>query len=178
MGSMNRGQVFELAFWTLFAVGAFAISFDFDRDIEIYKFGASGWPRAVIVFIVLAVLGQLYHDLRERKRQDPQPSSEETQGADVARGAAYYVRVGAVLLVPLIYAACLERLGFYFLTPVFIIAFLLIGGERRWGWIIGVTAFLYIFYLLLFAKLLYVGLPTGNVHPFYDFSNWLLVKIR
>lgn len=28
------------------------------------------------------------------------------------------------------------------------------------------------------AKLLCVGLPTGNVHPFSDFSNWLLVKLR
>ena len=178
MGSMNRGQIFELAFWTFFAVGAFAVSFDFDRDIEIYKFGASGWPRAVILFIVLAVLGQLYHDLRERKTQRREAPGEVAKPAEIERDTGYYVRVGAILLVPLIYAALLERLGFYFLTPVFIIVFLLIGGERRWGWIIGVTAFLYAAYLLLFAKLLYVGLPTGNVHPFYDFSNWLLVKIR
>ncbi len=178
MGSMSRGQLFELAFWTLFAVGAFAVSFDFDRDIEIYRFGASGWPRAIIVFIVLAVLGQLYHDLRERKTGGQQAEVEAARPAGVERDAAYYLRVGAVLLVPLVYAALLERLGFYFLTPVFIVVFLLIGGERRWGWIIGVTIFLYALYLLLFAKLLYVGLPTGNVHPFYDFSNWLLVKIR
>lgn len=178
MGSMNRGQIFELAFWTFFAVGAFAVSFDFDRDIEIYKFGASGWPRAIILFIVLAVLGQLYHDLRERGTQRQTKVSDDTKPAAVERDTGYYLRVGAILLVPLIYAALLERVGFYFLTPVFIIAFLLIGGERRWGWIIGVTVFLYALYLLLFAKLLYVGLPTGNVHPFYDFSNWLLVKIR
>ena len=31
------------------------------RTIEIYKYGASAWPRAIILLIAIAAMGQLYH---------------------------------------------------------------------------------------------------------------------
>jgi len=32
--------------------------------------------------------------------------------------------------------------------------------------------------LLFFVKLLYVGLPTGNIKPFYDFGNWIVTLLQ
>jgi hypothetical protein len=76
------------------------------------------------------------------------------------------------------YAILLPYLGFYTLTPFFAAAFLFAAGERRWRWIIGVSMLLYVFMIIAFARLFYVGLPVGTVRPFYDFSNWLLVLVR
>ncbi len=63
MTSLTRGQTFEVVFWIGFAALAYYFSFEFDQEIEIYLFGASGWPRVVIALIVLAALCQLIQDL-------------------------------------------------------------------------------------------------------------------
>ena len=34
-------------------------SFEFEQEIEIYKYGASAWPRAIIALMVTAAVGQL-----------------------------------------------------------------------------------------------------------------------
>ncbi len=173
---LTRGQLFEVAFWLAFALAAFALTYQFNTDIEIYEFGAYGWPRVVLIVIVLAVLGQLYHDLLTNRRA--RTAGSEAAGEGDVRDPAYYVRMGTALGLPPLYALLLQPLGFYVLTPIFIAAFLYAAGERRWPWLLGVTAFIYVFLVLVFARLLYVGLPTGNIHPFYDISNWLLVLIR
>lgn len=173
--ALTRGQLFEVAFWLSFALAAFALTYQFNIEIEIYEFGAYGWPRAVVVFILIAVCGQLYHDLRNAPRG---PATVVAGGAARPHDRAYFVRMGITLALPLVYALLLQPLGFYVLTPVFVGLFLYVAGERRWPWLLGVTAFIYAFLLLVFARVLYVGLPTGTVRPFYDFSNWLLVIIR
>lgn len=174
---MTKGELFEVAFWLAFAAGAFALTFKFDQEIEIYEFGANGWPRAVIILIALAAVGQLFHDVRARlargaggEKRAPAPAG--------ARGGDYALRIGAILVTPFVFAFLLDSVGFYSLAPFFIGAFLYIGGERRWKRLVGISLFIYALALLFFAKLLFVGLPTGNWHPFYDFSNWLLVMIR
>ena len=176
MRGLTRGQLFELAFWMLFAIGAFALSFQFSKDIEIYEFGASGWPRVIIGLIVLAVLGQLLHDLRERNATKDAEATQDSAPQQQSLGT--YLRVGGTLLLPVIFALALQPIGFYTLTPLFIVGMMLLAGERRIKLIVGVTLGLYAAFLLLFAKLLYVGLPTGTMSPFYDFSNWLLVLLR
>ncbi|MDH5748172.1 MAG: tripartite tricarboxylate transporter TctB family protein [Rhodospirillales bacterium] len=183
MKGLTQGQVFEVSFWLLFAIGAFAYTYSFNQDIEIYRYGAFGWPRAVILLIFLAAMFQFYEDVRFSKQLHEIHGITETDGdidaseeTEVPR--TNHFRLAATLFVPVIYASLLELIGFYSLTPVFIAIFLYIAGERRWKRLIGVTVFIYVFILICFAKLLYVGLPTGNLHPFYDFSNWLLVIIR
>lgn len=174
---ITRGELFEVAFWLAFAAAAFALSFRFDREIEIYKFGATGWPRVVLVLIVLGALGQLLSHVRARLA-----GRAQERGVSVAKSSApepaYAVRIAAILITPFVFAFLLENVGFYTLAPFFIAAFLFIGGERHWGRIVGISLFVYALMILLFAKLLFVGLPVGNWHPFYDFSNWLLVLLQ
>ena len=175
---MTKGELFEVAFWLVFAAAAFALTFKFDQDIEIYKYGANGWPRVVIILIALAAIGQLFHDVKARLATGA--SGEKKAPSEVAArgGREYALRIVAILVTPFIFAFLLDPVGFYVLAPIFIAVLLYISGERRWGRIIGISLFIYALAILFFAKLLFVGLPTGNMHPFYDFSNWLLVLIR
>ena len=175
---MTKGELFEVAFWLVFAAGAFALTFKFDQDIEIYKYGANGWPRAVIILIALAAIGQLFHDVKARLAKGASSEKKAPSEATVRGGKEYALRMGAILVTPFVFAFLLDPVGFYALAPIFIAVLLFIGGERRWGRIIGISLFIYALAILFFAKLLFVGLPTGNMHPFYDFSNWLLVMIR
>jgi hypothetical protein len=177
MAQLSRRQIAEVVFWIGFAVLAYAFSFDFDREIEIYRFGASSWPRVVAVLIALAALCQLIQSLREGGKT-PGPGAAQMAEAAPERRLGDTLRITAVLGLPVLYAALLDVSGFYFTTPIFIAAYLWLNGERRLPWLIGVPVFIYAFLLTVFTKLLYIGLPVGYVRPFYDFSNWLLVLIK
>ncbi len=32
--------------------------------------------------------------------------------------------------------------------------------------------------LLMFVTILYVGLPVGNIHPFYDIGSWVVTVLQ
>jgi len=48
MGNLKTGHLVEAALWLALAGLLYAYSFRFDKEIEIYQFGASAWPRAVL----------------------------------------------------------------------------------------------------------------------------------
>jgi hypothetical protein len=185
MGNLRPGHLVEAAFWLGFAALAFIFSFEFDRAIDTYKLGATTWPRAVILLIALAAAGQLYWHWRfgDEETAEIDEKLSEAAASTAAEEAAetplrYYLRLAALFAVPLLYAYFMSDLGFYAMTPFFILAVLWLLGERRWRYLLGVTVFAYALIVIIFAKFLYVGLPTGSVSPFYDYSNWLLVLLR
>jgi hypothetical protein len=69
-------------------------------------------------------------------------------------------------------------MGFYAMAPLFIIGVTLLMGERRLQWIALTIALIMGALLLMFVSLLYVGLPTGNLSPFYEFSNQLIILLQ
>ena len=91
---------------------------------------------------------------------------------------AWRNRVGAVLTLPVLFAAMLQDLGFYALAPAFILGVMFLMGERRAGWMGSVMLGIYGILLLLFVVILYVGLPTGYVRPFYDFGTWVVTVLQ
>ncbi len=84
--------------------------------------------------------------------------------------------VGGMLGLPLLFAAFLEDFGFYAMAPLFMLAVMWLMGERRYKPMFIIMAVLFSVLMVLFVKVLYVGLPTGNIEPFYSFGNWV-VKI-
>jgi len=181
MGKLTGGQWFEIVFWIGFGVAAYALSFQFDRELQMYRFGAAAWPRAVIVLILAAALGQFIGDLRARKAVVA--TAAELDGGYFHRmakehGADYFVRMGTTLALPFAYAALLQNMGYYFTTPFFLAAYLYVTGERRIKWLIVVPLAIYAVLTIIFTRFLYVGLPVGYWPGFYDIGNWLVVLIR
>ena len=86
--------------------------------------------------------------------------------------------VGGMLALPILFAALLEDMGFYATAPLFIVGVMFLMGERRPKWMAIIVALVMGILLFLFVSLLYVGLPTGNIHPFYDFGNWLVALLQ
>ena len=237
MGKLRIGHLVEGALWLSLCLFLYVYSFEFDKNIEIYKFGASAWPRAIILLMAIAALGQLFHHW---KRGDE--VSSDTIGAAVDDGseeAAHqahheslgwylstlallvipfaYMRVpdwiaawmdadgttlhvlrlvcaailigifltqvrrnmvGAILTLPLFFAALLEDMGFYSLAPFFIIGVMFLFGESRPKPMIAVMALIYGLLMLLFVNILFVGLPLGNIRPFYDIGSWVVTVLQ
>jgi hypothetical protein len=176
MGKLTSGQWTEIAIWMALAGLAFGYSFEFDRDIEFYKFGASGWPRVIIAMIFLGAIGQFIQDLRQAKTNPVYDPGYFSQFSE--QGAGFIVRMGLTLALPMAYAMLLQWMGYYFLTPFFLAFYLYLTGERRPVMLILVPLVIYGVITVIFTRVLYVGLPIGYWPGFYDFGNWAVILLR
>lgn len=235
MGNPTIGHGVEAVLWLLLVAFLYAYSFEFDKEIEIYQFGATAWPRAILLLIAIAAIGQFVHHWGDSRRLaasadatsvarnlDSKPHhpdlrqhlstvlllslpfaymvlpgwiqswfakvgflmSTETLHT-IKLGCAgillwvYVVRMrnnlfGAMLTLPIFFGALLQDFGFYSLAPFFVVGVMGLMGERRRGWMALITVLIMSVMLLLFVKVLYVGLPTGNISPFYEIGSGLV----
>ena len=237
MGKLRPGHLVEAAMWLGLCLILYIYSFEFDKNIEIYKFGATAWPRAIILLMAIAAIGQLIHHwIRGDEASSQIISAAVDDGSEEAAHEAHhedfrwyastfallvipfaYMRVpdwvagwigaentglhiiriacaailiaifiynmrrnmvGAILTLPLFFAALLEDMGFYTLAPFFIIGVMFLFGERRPKPMIAIMALILGLLLMLFVKILFVGLPVGNIHPFYDIGSWVVTVLQ
>ena len=237
MGRLRVGHLVEAAFWLGLCIVLYAYSFEFDKDIEIYKFGATAWPRTIILLIAVAAIGQLVHHwFKGDEASSKMISAAVDDGAEEAAHAAhhetlkwylstfallsipfiymrvpewiagtaepgdtglritrvivaailavivvYFIRhhrVRVALMFPLFFAALLEDFGFYTLAPFFIIGVMYLFGERRAKPMVLIMALIFGLLLTLFVKILFVGLPVGNIRPFYDIGSWVVTVLQ
>jgi len=82
--------------------------------------------------------------------------------------------VGGILALPILFAAFLQDYGFYAMAPIFILGVMYFFGERRYKHMIAIMVGLFSLLMMFFVSLLYVGLPTGNIRPFYDFGTTMV----
>ena len=106
MGNLRLGHIIEAGLWLAFVLFLFIYSFEFDREIEIYKYGASAWPRAILLLIAIAAVGQLFYHW---KRGDASSSSMIGQASDDGldtrdhNNAVWYGWTFFLLALPFIY---------------------------------------------------------------------------
>ena len=172
MGSLTRNNILETVVFLLIVMIFYGFSFEFNQPIEIYIFGATAWPRVVIGLLLLSTIGNLWFQYRYGS------ATQGTLGQNDERAdfsdPGTLPRMIAVLITPLIFAWLLKPVGMYFSAPFFIMAIILLFGERRWRAIILMTTVIYVVFIGLFLVVLNAPLPQGNMSPFYDFSAWIL----
>ncbi|MEL6423010.1 MAG: tripartite tricarboxylate transporter TctB family protein, partial [Pseudomonadota bacterium] len=146
MGKLSTQHIVETVVWMTIALILFALSFDFNQTGEIYPPGPSAWPRVVLALLAAAALGNLYYHWRNGDAlQDERigvSRDEETLNAERSFGAT--LRIGLILLVPFVFAILLKPIGFYSAAPPFIVAVIILMGERRPLHILTITVFIYI----------------------------------
>ena len=172
MGRLSRTHVVEAVIFLLIVAVFYGLSFEFNQPIEIYRFGATAWPRVVIGLLLIAALGNFWYQYRHGSAS--QSTIGQTQDeADFSEPGAI-PRMTAVLVTPLLFAWLLKPVGIYFSAPFFIAIVIWLFGEHRWKPILLMTALIYVIFIGLFLVILNAPLPQGNVSPFYDFSAWIL----
>ena len=174
MGRLNRSHLIEAAIWLVIVAVFYGFSFEFNQPIEIYIFGAAGWPRVVVGLLFIAILGNLYYQYKNGSDAQSGIIGSSDEGATDFSDRSTLFKMLAVLGVPFIFAWLLKPVGIYFSAPFFIAIIMWLFGERRWKAIVIVTAVIYVIFLGLFLVILNAPLPQGNTSPFYDFSAWIL----
>lgn len=174
----SRDLWVELTIWIAIAAAAFILTFRFDGPLQIYKFGAAAWPRAIIAALTLGAAVQFALAIRRRARARDRQPVRDYWAKLAGAGLGVNLRIAATLGLPLLYIFLLPRTGFYLTTPFFLAAYMFVLGERRGAYLVGVPILIYAIAMLIFTRLLFVALPVGIWPGFYDFSNWLLVLVR
>ena len=172
MGRLKHTHLFEAVVFLLIIAVFYVFSFEFNRPIEIYRFGATAWPRVIIGALLLATLGNIWFQYKFGSASQVTLGQNEDE-ADFSDPKTVR-RMAAVLVTPLVFAWLLKPVGIYFSAPFFIAAIMWLFGERRWKAILSVTVLIYVLFIGLFLFILNAPLPQGNVSPFYDFSAWIL----
>lgn len=176
MGRLTGSHMIEAIIWFLIVLVFYAYSFQFNQTIEIYRFGATAWPRVVLFLLLLATIGNLYYQYKHGSAAQSGRvgmSDSDEDGLDLSDRKAV-LKTCATLLIPFLFAALLKPVGIYFAAPFFIAIVMWLFGERRWKAILAMTAVIYLIFLGLFLVVLNAPLPQGNTSPFYDFSAWIL----
>ena len=175
MGNHRTSDVIEAVFWLALAVIFFYVSFQFNQPIEIYKFGATGWPRVILAMTAVVAISNFYQAYKEGAvgQKGRVGASEEAEAVHY-KSLSQYLQTGWLLILPLIYAISLKPVGFYCGTPFFIALIMVAWGERRMSFILYNTLIIYGLLLLLFMVVLNAPLPQGNISPFYDVSAFIL----
>ncbi len=175
MGKHKNSDTIEAVFWLSLAALFFAVSFNFNQPIEIYKFGATGWPRVILALIILVAVGNFYHAFKNgsEAQKGRVGANEEAEKVEYS-SLSQYVKTSWLLILPLFYAISLKPVGFYAGTPFFIALIMMAWGETRFRFILYNTLLIYGLLILLFMVVLNAPLPQGNVTPFYDVSAFML----
>ena len=175
MGKLTRSQMIETAIWLAIVAVFFGYSFEFNQAIEIYEFGATGWPRVVLAMLLIAALGNFAYMRRYGSAVQKGRVGIADDDVEVDyRNPGTLLRVVGILLTPFLFALLLKPVGFYFAAPFFIVLVIVLFGERRIKQILIITAIIYLILLALFVVALNAPLPQGNVSPFYDYSAFIL----
>ena len=172
LGRLTRGHLAEFVIFLLIVAIFYGYSFQFNQPIEIYRFGATAWPRVVIGLLLLATLGNFWFQYKNGSAT--QGTIGQTDDRADYSDPGTLPRMTAILLTPFIFAWLLKPVGIYSAAPFFIAAIIWLFGERRWKAILLMTFVIYAIFIGLFLVILNAPLPQGNTSPFYDFSAWIL----
>lgn len=172
LGRLTRTHLAEAIIFLLIVAVFYGFSFEFNQPIEIYRYGASAWPRVVIFLLLVTTLGNLWFQYKYGSAtQATLGQTDEDAGVS---DLPTLLRMVAILLTPFVFAWLLRPVGIYFSAPFFIAAIMWLLGERRWKAILLMTCVIYLVFIGLFLVILNAPLPQGNTSPFYDFSAWIL----
>ncbi len=119
------------------------------------KLGPAYWPELLLICLMVLSAWVAVDAFRERKKAE----SEKKEGATFDRGK---VRLLTAIGFIVLYFLLIKMIGFITLTPFFLIAFMYLLGERKKGWMIGISFGITALIVYVFTKAMYVPLPRGT----------------
>jgi len=131
---------------------------------EIYgKLGPGFWPKFILIAMMVLSLWIAVDAFRARKK-----TAGDKPGA-AAKSAVSRIHFFLALTLIIAYLVLLNVAGFIALTPFFLIAFMVLLGEKSWPWMIGLSIGMTVLIVIAFTQAMYVPLPRG-IGIFHDFS--------
>jgi len=160
----------EAAGWLAFAALAYAATFRYDPEISYFRFGAFGWPRAVIALLVISAVGLLVSNWMYRGRAAPADSEAQTSADQRGRRALTF-------LVPVLFGGAIHYVGLLLTAPLFVLVYCRVLGYRNWARLVATSLLMWGFIALVFVKFLNAHLPMGQ-GALYTINALLIEALR
>ena len=150
----------DLVFSILIFIGALLllwVTFGFEQGSALAgaKVGPTFWPRVLLGALLLCSAIVSVGTIRRIAR-------EKAWGEKLLTLDRGKVRFFAAIGLSVAYFLLLPLIGFILSTPPFMMAFMLLLGEKSKGWIVGVSIGMTAIIVVLFTKAMYVPLPRGE----------------
>ena len=149
----------EVIISAICAAGALYLFFETNAfgNLDAYdgQLGPDVWPKLILVSIMALSAGLAYNTIKGVLKGTLPESTKIKFSADNVRFIAATTLIAA-------YLCLLSVIGFLVLTPVMMIAFMYLLGERSKVWIFSIPFVLTLGIVLVFTKLMYVPLPRGT----------------
>lgn len=168
----------EWLFWAILALILWLQTGAFSEEIAEYKFGADGWPKMVILGLIIGATGQAI--VKWLAPIDGEKEADAPSMSAVIAGQSWQklLQKLAIFGLPLCYLWAMHRIGFFIASPLFIALFLYVLEVRNWRHILGVTAIILAVIFFVFVRLFYVAVPVGAWESFYAINNEIITYIR
>ncbi len=176
MDKKRINLLIEWLFWCGFVALLWAQTGAFSEIIAEYKFGASGWPKGVLIGLLIGATGQALVGYMELGKLGGKSASAPID-SEPKRKIRRHQQI-LIFVLPLFYLWLMHRIGFFVATPLFIMAYLRVLEVKAWRYLLGVTGVVYLFVLFVFVRLFYVALPVGAWPTFYDINNQIISIVR
>ena len=143
--------------------------------------GPDFWPKLVLALMIATCAFEILRILLYGGReiggmlQDMVEASEHDHAAGAAEPAAqrHPGLLVAGIALSAFYVWVIQRLGFFLATAPYLVAFIALGGYRRWAVNLVVSVGGSLALMFFFMKLVYVSLPHGQ-GPFAEVTFWLM----
>ena len=126
------------------------------EGLQVYgKLGPAYWPKFLLICLMALSLLVAVDALRERRKKGIE--KKEMTPSDSGK-----FRFFLAFMLIMLYLIFLGVFGFITLTPLFLILFMYLLGERSKVWIFGVSFGITVIIIFAFTKAMYVPLPRGQ----------------
>ncbi len=155
-------SLWEAAAWLGFGAAGMAMTFGFAGPLPTFELGAAFWPQIALggVMAIAVILGiTAYFSGPAGETAD-----KDIQATDLPDDKAALVVTGktvVIFLIPLVYVYAMHKVGFFFVTPIFLPLYMYVLGVRKLRTLISVTIGFYIAIIYIFVKLVFTPLPQG-----------------
>ncbi len=181
--------ILEWLFWSILVIALWAQTDKFDQRIIEFRFGADGWPKAVLLCLWIgATLQAMLECWRVQKNAKKSNTSAIAINSASLKCIVSHMwqwlrknwrnNILGIFIVPLLYVWLMRYMGYFIVTPLFLMLYLLVLGVRRWKHILAVSFSIYALLLLVFVRLFYIALPVGSWLWCYEVSNFIITLVR
>lgn len=148
----------EFLCWFSVGLAAFLLTFTFNDEIALYRYGANTWPAVIAIALMICIAILFIYSSVSRKLERDAKATEDIPAT---------VNLWGTFAAPILYVILIPYIGFYVASVLFVPAYSYIMGKMPFLRCICVSVPAVLLLIVIFTHFLFVPFPVGTINFFY-----------